>query len=345
MSNIRSPGFEVNDLAFQRRADYEYFNANIGRQWTHPHSWYRNISITLGSQRQYNADGDLTGDQYQLFIGGELPNFWGIRSFAIHRPTYLSDQIARGGPVFQQRGINDAYFQVSTDSRRPVVVSASVEHSVGLDAPEREWTPQLTLLLKPASNITLSFGPTLDVLWTNNQYDTTLAVSSKDASSPRVYWGNRYLFSSLHQSTLSMDTRVNVTFTPSLSLQVYAQPLLASAHYYNFSEFAHRRQLAMVVDRSTMLPNGDLRIDPTGGGASYEIQNPDFNTRLLRGNAVLRWEYRRGSTLYLVWQQTRANTNLYTPYADFALGHAENALFRTIPDDIFIVKFSYWLGR
>lgn len=345
MTNIRSPGFEVNDLAFQRRADYEYFNANIGRQWTHPHSWYRNIYLTLGSQRQYNSDGDLTSNQYQVFIGGELPNFWDIRSFAIHRPTALSDQIARGGPVFAQRGINDAYLQISTDSRRAVVVSASVEHSVGINAPEREWTPQLTLLLKPASNITLSFGPTLDVFWTNNQYDTTLAVTSHDAASQRVYWGNRYVFSSLHQSTLSMDTRLNVTFTPSLSLQVYAQPLLGTGHYYDFSEFNHRRQLAMTVDPTTMLSDGNLQLNPVGGGANYEIQNPDFNARLLRGNAVLRWEYRRGSTIYLVWQQSRHNTNLYTPFADFVLGHGENALFRSIPDDIFIIKFSYWLGR
>ena len=344
-TNIRSPGFEVNDLAFQRRADYEYFGANIGRQWTHPHSWYRNIYTTLGTQRQYNADGDLTAAQYHAFIGMDLPNFWHVQGFVLHRPTTLSDQIARGGPVFEQRGINDFDVFASTDNRKAMVLSANVEHSVGVNAPEREWTPQVTLLLKPASNVTLSFGPTLDLFWTNNQYDTTIAVTGKDVLSPRVYYGSRYIFSSLHQSTLSMDTRVNVTFTPSLSLQVYAQPLLGTGHYYDFSEFSHRRQLAMTVDPSTLLSNGNVQIDPVGGATAYQTLNPDFNTRLLRGNAVLRWEYRRGSTIYLVWQQTRANTNLYTPTADFALGHGENALFRSIPDDIFIIKFSYWLGR
>jgi hypothetical protein len=93
------------------------------------------------------------------------------------------------------------------------------------------------------------------------------------------------------------------------------------------------------------MANGNVEVDPVAGATAYQIYNPDFNTRLLRGNAVLRWEYRRGSTIYLVWQQTRSNTNLYTPTGDFALGHGENALFRSIPDDIFIIKFSYWLGR
>jgi hypothetical protein len=101
----------------------------------------------------------------------------------------------------------------------------------------------------------------------------------------------------------------------------------------------------MTVDPSTLLANGNVQLDPVGSGTQYQIENPDFNTRMLRGNAVLRWEYRRGSTIYLVWQQTRSNTNLYTTYADFALNRGTNALFRTIPDDIFIIKFSYWVGR
>ncbi len=235
MTNIRSPGFEVNDLAFQRRADYQYFNANVGRQWTHPHSWYRNIYTTIGTQRQYDFDGDLNALQYQAFAGIDWPNFWHLQGFFIYRPTTLSDVIARGGPVFQSRGIDDWNVFLSTDNRQPIVLTAGVEHSWGLDAPEREWTPAVTLLLKPASNLTFSFGPTLDVYWITNQYDTTLASAPGDARSPRVYYGNRYIFSALHQSTLSMDTRANVTFTPSLSLQVYAQPLLCAWHYYNFS--------------------------------------------------------------------------------------------------------------
>jgi Domain of unknown function (DUF5916) len=344
-TNIRSPGFEVNDIAFQERAAYQWYSINIGRQWTHPHTWYRNIFTTVGAQRQYNFDGDLTQVQYHAFVGIDWPNFWHVQGWLIHRPTTLSDVLARGGPVFEQRGINDWDVQIATDSRRPIVVAAQVEHSWGVDAPTREWRPSLTLLIKPASNLTLSLGPALDMYWTNNQYDTTVVAAPGDATSPRVYYGNRYLFSSLHQSTLSMDTRLNVTFTPSLSLQVYAQPLLGTGHYYDFAEFKHRRQLAMTVDPSRLLPDGNIQIDPADGNASYEIKNYDFNTRMLRGNAVLRWEYRRGSTIYLVWQQTRFNTNLYQAYADFALNRGENALFRSIPDDIFIVKFSYWVGR
>jgi Domain of unknown function (DUF5916) len=343
--NARSPGFEVNDLAYQRRADYDWWSTNIARQWTHPHTWYRNIFVEIGTQRQYDFDGDLNALQYQAFGAIDLPNFWHVQGFVIHRPTTLSDQIARGGPVFESRGIDDYDIFVGTDNRKPIVVTAGVEHSYGLDAPEREWTPAVTLLIKPASNLTLSLGPTLDVYWINNQYDTVLTAAPGDAKSARVFYGDRYIFSALHQMTLSMDTRVNVTFTPTLSLQVYAQPLLGVGHYYDFSEFDHRRQLAMTVDPSTLLANGTVQIDPVGGNATYQIENPDFDTRMLRGNAVLRWEYLRGSTIYLVWQQTRSNTNLYSSYADFALNRGSNELFRSIPDDIFIIKFSYWVGR
>ena len=67
----------------------------------------------------------------------------------------------------------------------------------------------------------------------------------------------------------------------------------------------------------------------------------DFNLRSLRGNAVLRWEWRQGSTLYVAWQQQRANV---APYGDFALGRDRRALFRARPDDIFVVKINYWLN-
>ena len=84
-------------------------------------------------------------------------------------------------------------------------------------------------------------------------------------------------------------------------------------------------------------------IDPDGAGPakSFTISNPDFNLRSLRGNAVLRWEWRQGSTLYVAWQQQRSDM---APYGDFALGRDRSALFRTRPNNIFIVKVNYWLN-
>ena len=81
-------------------------------------------------------------------------------------------------------------------------------------------------------------------------------------------------------------------------------------------------------------------ITPAGSTVSYDLGNPDFNFRSLRGNAVLRWEYRPGSTFYLVWTQQRTNDdNLGT----FDLQQERRALFRANPANTVLLKVNYWL--
>ena len=91
-------------------------------------------------------------------------------------------------------------------------------------------------------------------------------------------------------------------------------------------------------------------ITPTCSGSSgtpgaFALANPDFNTRSLRGDAVLRWEYRPGSTLYLVWQQVRSNNTLYGDVATFSPNRDGGLLSRAPGQNIVSLKMTYWLGR
>ncbi|HWZ59480.1 MAG TPA: DUF5916 domain-containing protein [Gemmatimonadaceae bacterium] len=341
-TNIRSPGFEVNDLAFQQKADYQTFLANVGRQWTVPHTWYRDIFTVAGTQRSYNFDGDLISQQYQAYVSIDWPNFWNVTTYFIHRPTSLDQTLSRGGPVFKNRGINDASLYVKTDSRKAVVLTASVEGNVGLDAGGGEITPQMTVLVKPTPTVTFSLAPTLDLNRYPTQYDSTLVARAGDTS--HVFYGRHYIFASVNQTTLSVETRINWTLTPKLTFSLYAQPLLASGHYHDFKEFNHTRQLSQTTVRDSLAANGDYYVF-SGQGYAYNIGNRDYNSRSLRANAVLRWEYLPGSTLYLVWQQLRYNNNVYGLNANFAYNRDQSALARTTPDNTFIVKVSYWIGH
>jgi hypothetical protein len=150
-----------------------------------------------------------------------------------------------------------------------------------------------------------------------------------------------------------MDTRVNATFTPTLTLQLFAQPFLASGHYTSFKEFARPRSGDMTFygrdNGSTVAKvteDGETlyRIDPDGSGtaAPFTIGNPDFNVRSLRGTAVVRWEYRPGSTIFFVWTQQREG---FDSFGDFDFGRDRSALFRDRPTNVFQVKATYWLGR
>ncbi|HEU4454297.1 MAG TPA: DUF5916 domain-containing protein, partial [Longimicrobium sp.] len=164
-------------------------------------------------------------------------------------------------------------------------------------------------------------------------------------------FGHRYLFAPLDQTTLSMETRLNVNFTPEMSLDVFAQPFISTGEYGDFKEFARPRTLetARFGDRLTAVTNDQGRetgyvLDADGNAATenFEFDNPDFNFRSLRGSAVLRWEYRPGSTVFFVWQQQRSGSE---PFGDFSLDRDAGAVFRQHPDNVFVVKLSYWLGR
>jgi hypothetical protein len=148
-----------------------------------------------------------------------------------------------------------------------------------------------------------------------------------------------------------MNTRANVTFTPELTLEVFAQPLIFAGEYVKFREFVATRTAELrdfTTDQVTVTGTGSSRtvtIDADGpsGTAAQPISftHPDFNFRSLRGNAVLRWEYRPGSTLFFVWQQNRAER---VPFGDFDFSRDRRALFSVHPDNIFLIKASYWLA-
>jgi hypothetical protein len=161
-------------------------------------------------------------------------------------------------------------------------------------------------------------------------------------------FGSRYVFATLAQKQLAMVTRVDWTFTPKLSLQLFAQPLIASGDFKDYKEFVRPRSFDFNIygkDVGTIAQNaGVYTVDPDGTGAApaFSFGDRDFNERALRGNAVLRWEYRPGSALFLVWQQSRDGV---IGNGEFDFGRDFDALFNVKPENIFVIKGTWWIGR
>jgi hypothetical protein len=347
--NYRSPGFEVNDVAFMNRADYVWTLANVMRRWTQPTSWYRNWIAIVGGQSQYNFDGDRTAGQLHAYTGGQLANYWNLAFYTELYPEVSDDRLTRGGPVARQPSGYLLHARMNTDLRRRV--SFSTRHNYVSDALGGwYYGTSASVQVKPASNIQLSLGPSYSHELNKLQY----VLREEDASATHTL-GQRAIFADLSQNTLSMDTRLNWTFTPTLSLQLFAQPFVFAGRYSRFKEFTGPRTTDTQVygeDFGTICfdaADNEYTADPNGtcGTAGQSAQaitfdNPDLNFRSLRGNAVLRWEYRPGSTLFLVWQQQRSGSEVF---GDFEFSRDANAIFRQRPDNVFVVKMSYWIGR
>ncbi|HET8655659.1 MAG TPA: DUF5916 domain-containing protein [Longimicrobiaceae bacterium] len=345
MANLRSPGFEVNDLAYLDRADYLWFNGNVGGQWTTPTRWYRNIVVIAGGATQYDYEGDRTEAELQAFYGMELPNYWNLRVFGIHDAPSYDDRLTRGGPVVKRAGYDVGSVEVSTDARSPAVFDLSVQAVRGVGAPTHSLTVQPGVALKPAANVFLQLSPTYSRSEDDAQYVTSVADSTAVA-----FHGTRYVFGFIRTRTVSLDTRLNWTFTPKLTLQLFAQPFIASGEYASFREFAAPRSIEKRVygrDAGTIAYDEESRqytVDPDAAGPAqpFSFDDPDFTDSSLRGTAVLRWEYRPGSTLYFVWTQERSGSD---PAGRFDFSGARTAIFRDRPTNVFQVKATYWIGR
>jgi hypothetical protein len=349
-ANYRSPGFEVNDAAFLQRADYVWTLANVMKRWNKPTSHYRFWQAILGGQRQYNFDGDVTQAQLHFFTGGQLANWWNVAFYTELYPQVTDDRLTRGGPAVTQPTGRLLHARMSTDPRSRLVFSTG--HYYITDAlGGYSYQGDASVRFKPATNFQLSVGPSY-----SHELNTTQFVLRRADETATSFYGQRAVFADLRQNQLSMNTRVNWTFTPALTLELFAQPFVFAGDYSRFKEYTKPRTTSTRLygqdfgsvcldpgtNRYTLDPNGNCASPGTTSAQAFSFANPDLNVRSLRGNAVLRWEYRPGSTLFFVWQQQRAGAR---EFGDFDFGRDAQGIFHQRPDNIFVIKASYWIGR
>ncbi|MEO7103561.1 MAG: DUF5916 domain-containing protein, partial [Gemmatimonadaceae bacterium] len=338
-----SPGFEINDVGFLSRADYRSVVPALGYQSNDPGRIFRSYTVTGASFNAWDFGNTMIRQNNTVTMYGTFNNLWTAGLQTTYAPDQLSNDLTRGGPLAMIPALWSLDASVNTDSRKPFIASGELQYQHDA-AGGFEKTANITLEARPNSVIDLSFSPTLSVANSSNQYVETVS----DPLAERTY-GKRYIFSNLRQTTLSLDTRLNWTFTTNLSLQLYAQPFIAAGKFNRFKELRVPRTRLFDVygsGRGTIARdgNGIYTIEPNtdGSAGSFQIGDPDFNMRSLLGDAVMRWEYRPGSTIFFVWQQLRSGT---APIGDFGLTRDVGAIFREQPTNIFLIKATFWLAR
>ena len=335
-----SPGFDPNDIGFQSNSsDIINFHFLAGYHWPHPGKVFRNWLVFFGPFRNYDFGGNKFWDGYLLSVQGQLLNYWGINTMLAYNPKTISKNLTRGGPLALLPSGYQVDFGISTDNRKPVVLSAN-ESLYNRPSEGYSWMGSLSLQLKPSSKFSFSFGPGYRVRHSILQWITSV----EDPYMTETY-GTHHVFAKIHQRILSGEIRLNWIFTPRLSLQLYLQPFLAVGKYDEFRELAQPKSFDYNIygqGKSTIdYENVKYTVDPDGPAGpspAFSFYNPDFNLKSLRGTAVLRWEYLPGSTLYFVWTQNRAD---YGYPGDLNLERDLKALFNAPGDNVLLIKISY----
>jgi hypothetical protein len=294
-----------------------------------------------------NFDGDRTEGRIHAYGEAQLRNFWWASLLVSYHPPTLDDRLTRGGALVGKAQSWGGELSVSTDSRARTAFELEPAYRRWGDGSET-WVLAASARWRPAANVELQLGPRYSSVTDQGQYVTQFSDPA-DA----VFFGRRAVFAAMAQRTLSVSARANWTFTPALSLELFAQPFVSTGRYRRFQEYLRPRsgvrvafdsaQLAVTARDAAGRPLA-YRLDPDRDPATpdFGFASPDFSVRSLRGNAVLRWEYRPGSTLFLVWQQERGGSGIP---GDFLLPRDLGEVFRQHPDNVFVVKATWWMGR
>jgi len=334
-----SPGFDVNDIGFFYGADKINMHIGAGYFWSDPTESYRYLELWGALFDNMDFDGNRTsggiyhGGTIQFLNYSQL--YWNLGLY----PANVNNRLTRGGPLTLNPDGVEFSINANTDYSKSWVVSLGYYIGGKIDYP-KYWQINSGLDFRPSSNILLSISP-----FYNRDNEFSQWVDVFDDPSATNTFGKRYVFAEMIQNTIGAGITLNWTFTPKLSLQIYLQPLLSSGDYKNFKELAKSRTYNFnqyQIDEATANQE-EFFVDPDGSGPSqgFVISNPDFNYKSLRGNAVLRWEYLPGSVLYFVWTQTRSDVE---NIGEFRFKKSFDRLFDAHPDNIFLIKFSYWLN-
>jgi len=312
-----SPGFESGDLGFHFNGDA--WGNHVGFSWRqiNPDRFTRNRDVLIANFHVWNFDNTRIGDGTMIFGNMTFLNYWNMGGNTGFFRKVQDDRLTRGGPPSIGLPSKSAFLYLNSDSRKNVVFHWN--GSRGWNEPDVASTDgSFSVEWKPSPGLKLSSGPAYSHNINFAQYVATI-----DDPTATTTHGKRYVFARLQQRQLSMDSRVNVLFTPKASLQVYMQPLIVAGDYLDFKSLA-----APKTFNFDAYPN-----------VPYD---PDFNFKSLRLNAIFRWEWRLGSTLYVAWTQQRQD--LRDP-GQFQLGRDFARVFSGPDDNIFMVKISRWFGR
>ncbi len=339
--NWESPAYDPNDAGRLSSADGQAGFVGVQYRQTHPRAWFQNYNAALSAYAEYDYGGYRQVLFSELYGEVVLKNFWDLSSYFDYQPRAFDHSATRGGP------------EMATPERWNWVVRLASKFGA-----QNAWNGRVYygedelggqtyrlsggLTLQPSTRFQVSATPNYLRAISPRQYVTTFT-----GSGPAATYGSRYVFARIDQSTFLMQLRANYTIAPDLTFELYGEPFAASGRYYGIGELAAARTFRLreygTNGGGTTLARdsaGDYTITDNGGADTLRISNPDFNILSFRSNAVLRWEWRPGSTLYLVWAQNRFG---YQPTARLVgFGDLVDS-FVARGDNFFAVKVSYWI--
>ncbi len=336
----RTPGLELNDLGYMRQADQL-----IQVFWTQyrtlkPHGILRELYANVNQWQFGNFAGEYIGKGGNINVNATFTNSWQLGAGINRESRWLAVSALRGGPAMYNPAGTNIWYNYSSDDRKKVSLYAGGQNYRNDDGISNFNRYFLGLEMRPTAAFSLSVNPSCIIGRDDLQYVDTIETSR----------GPRYLMGRIAQKNLALVLRFDYCLTPNLSIQYYGQPFVAAGDYTHFKSVT-RPRAQKHTDQFATFSGEQIRYDAessqyvidddSDGVEDFRFDKPDYNFLQFRSNLVLRWEYRAGSTLFLVWSQGRTDV---IEEGRFSYRQDMRDLFNVYPDNVFLVKCNYWFS-
>ena len=339
----RSPKLELNDAGFMRVADrINVWNWISYRAIQRQKGIFRRLQFNLNQGSQFDFDGKSLGNTMRINVNSDFKNLWGFGGGFYHEGNIRSNADLRGGPAIIYPGAVNYWVYFRTNDRKKISFAASTWQYFGKQNYAYGRGINFRMNLQPMDALSISLRPRFSRRRNDMQYVTTESYLNTD----------RYIIATIDQKTYSMQIRMNYSIKPNLSIQYYGQPFVTSGNYSAFKRITDAKA-SILTNRFERLDARYLHYndqdavyevdEDRDGLMDYSFGQPSFNFVQFRSNLVLRWEYKPGSTLFLVWNEQRTDDLDIT--TDSSVGGMIRGLFDKKPHDIFLIKFTYRFYR
>ncbi len=309
-----SPTFRVNDLGFLRnRVNRTQAGGRLTLEQPDPWRTFRRISTTFSTSQAWNNDGLVFTQQVSQSVSMQFRNFWFLGAGLTGDFETLDDLDTRGGAAIVNPAGTLVFAEASSDTRRSWRLNfgairftdAVGSNTVGATA---------GLFVQPSGRLQAS----ATVRYETGQ-DTAQWIANRDVTGDGVV---DHVYGTLDRDVFDVALRSTYSITRDMTFQLYLQPFVAVGDYTDIRRLA--RPASFEFAPATL------------------ATNPDFNRKSLRGTVVLRWEYLRGSTLFLVWNMATLDT---ARAGQFSLLRDFQSTFGGDGTHVLMVKASYWFSR
>lgn len=331
-----SPGFELNDAGRLSNADETEYNADIQIRETLPGRYLHNWRLGFDTRGSWNYGGERQSHSWNQHTSLTFKNLWSLNIRTSFDLRAQDAALTRGGPSMGtgREWREEIRLNSSFGSRTSWRLNAGVGRTE-LGGEQLRFGAMLSL--RPDDRWQVSLEPNYSRTTDPRQFVT--AMSDTLAR----FFDGRWIFASIDRTTLSALLRVNYAFSPTLTLEGYAEPFAASGRYSSLGELKAPRSRDLRTygtDGTTIRREADGSRTVSDGASTFVVAPEDFNVLSLRSNVVLRWEWNAGSTLFLVWQQSRHAREALGEYVGVrSLWHTT----RAAGDNFFSIKATYWL--